>query len=402
MRTLRIHEHERIPIKVLGKKNSQRLMRHLERLRYPGVRPRLDGTHLRFSGVCGLIGIEDLLIEIVPKLFDRQHSAMAVLVRMLVKVGKQLHLYPQHGSFFALGQHDLLDVMIGLYLDQLESQLKRGLLQHYATKHEQLPSPRGKLLVHRLSCEPHPLRFPCERRPLQCDHPINRTLKASLQQLRRHTRDNGLATRVQRLLHAFAEVADQLPPPRVVEALQVGRAQARWAPVLLWAKALLRGNMPGITAGTSRVCTLLFPMHQLFQDFIHASLQSVVPASCSVALGNEQNLASAITSGGKNLVQLKPDHIVRDAEGQVTAILDSKWKHSTKPAREDLYQMFAYATTYRAQRVGLLYPSDEPRARQSYRFNAWEAQLDLHYLDLTQLATSQHAFEQHLAEVIDK
>ena len=63
--------------------------------------------------------------------------------------------------------------------------------------------------------------------------------------------------------------------------------------------------------------------------------------------------------------RLRPDATVVSAAGAVEFVLDAKWKHletgtaTLGVAREDAYQLAAYAGAYRCRLVALVYPRAE-------------------------------------------
>ncbi len=63
------------------------------------------------------------------------------------------------------------------------------------------------------------------------------------------------------------------------------------------------------------------------------------------------------------MFKLKPDIVIKNINGDKTAILDTKWKAlNNNPnknygiSQSDMYQMYAYSKKYKAENIWLLYP----------------------------------------------
>lgn len=397
MKSHLIFEHGKIPLKNLDRAAVERLVKDWGEMGYVGKAPSISNDQLVFFSDCGVIGFEDQQIEIAPKIFADKNMGMVIVMRMLKRVAL-LHLNRSQGSLLTLQQHVLLDIMIDLFLNLLQTQLRQGLLHQYTTRQETLPSLSGKLNMNKYASEPHPLHFPVTRQLQEVDNPINRTLKGSLRVLLGHATTKELNDRIRLLLRYFEKIGDDLPSPTLLNSLKIGRPQARWAQCFELAKAFLSGHWPGVRTGAARVCSLLLPMPKLFQDYIHSCLiEQVSGKGWKVTKSIEHPLATS--AHGEPIVKLKPDHIILDQDDRVVAILDSKWKTPEKPKRNDFFQLFAYAHIYKAPRVALIYPSDGPKESHFYHYTD-NTPLDLHYLDMTHLVESQAAFDAHLAKVL--
>ena len=122
------------------------------------------------------------------------------------------------------------------------------------------------------------------------------------------------------------------------------------------AKLILARDWQSTTTGRGEGFSLLFPMNDLFEEFIGRSLKIALPRT-SVRLQDKAHYA--IESPSRRF-QLRPDIVVDDVDGKI--IIDTKWKQ-LRPAKPnldvqpaDIYQLLAYARAYGANRVILLYP----------------------------------------------
>jgi 5-methylcytosine-specific restriction enzyme subunit McrC len=109
---------------------------------------------------------------------------------------------------------------------------------------------------------------------------------------------------------------------------------------------------------------LLFDMERLFEAFVGASLcrawRTSSAGGARVVLQGPSRHLAASTEGPA--FRLRPDAAVVSAAGHVERLLDAKWKRldpaaaSRGVAREDAYQLAAYAGAYRCPNVALVYP----------------------------------------------
>ena len=104
---------------------------------------------------------------------------------------------------------------------------------------------------------------------------------------------------------------------------------------------------------------MLFPMEEVFEDFVTAAFRRNQQRFTVRAQGPMRYLAT--DGADKPAFWLKPDIVLME-HGQVRLILDAKWKRLDASARnygvrqDDVYQLFAYGRTYGCRRVVLVYP----------------------------------------------
>ena len=120
------------------------------------------------------------------------------------------------------------------------------------------------------------------------------------------------------------------------------------------ARLLLGGDWQDTTSGKQEGFALLFPMNELFEEFVGRTMRSAL-APTSVRL--QDSGRHALASEGEGIFALRPDIVV---DGGI--VVDTKWK-ALKPQERtlgvdqaDIYQMLAYARGYGARRLILLYP----------------------------------------------
>ena len=126
-----------------------------------------------------------------------------------------------------------------------------------------------------------------------------------------------------------------------------------------WVGLFLFGKGLATFAGPHVNRALLFPMEDVFEDFVTAAVRRHQRDFTVHAQGPMRQLAT--DGAGEDAFRLKPDIVLSD-RAQVRFILDAKWKRLDPRApnhgvsRDDAYQLFAYGRRYGCRRVVLVYP----------------------------------------------
>ena len=150
---------------------------------------------LKAGQVVGILVIPRKTLEILPKIDGENSNVREALVRMLA-VAYNLRVVDGKLAALAVQQHDLLEMLVRLFADQLLATVRRGLPRRYISHEEDLKLLRGKLNVTRqityLAFRPDLLA--CRFDELSEDTPLNRVLKAAVSRLAGITRSTANAT----------------------------------------------------------------------------------------------------------------------------------------------------------------------------------------------------------------
>jgi 5-methylcytosine-specific restriction enzyme subunit McrC len=320
---------------------------------------------LRAQQVVGVLAGGGVTLEILPKIDGlNEGEVRRQLVHMLARV---FDLKVSSGVLTELSwqQHDLLEVVIRLFCEQLFQAVHRGLPRRYVGHEDDLPMLRGRLDVQRqftiLAARPQKLASRFD--DLSADTPLNQIMKAAVLRLRRVARSPENQRRLAELALAFADVTTvpvgMLPWRLVV----IDRTNAAWALLLALAKFLLGERFQTTSGGDAVGFSLLFEMNTLFEEFVGRTLRRALSGTgLTVELQGPRGHV-LIDEGGARRFATKPDIVVRDG-ADVVLVIDTKWKrlkgalddpkHGVSQA--DVYQMMAYSRVYRCERVVLLYP----------------------------------------------
>lgn len=319
---------------------------------------------LRFGPFCGVIQTQQVTMEILPKIDHGAQSTEAMrglLVAMLARAGELGSKRVGDADLAHQGSH-LLDVFIEDFCNQVKTALRGGAIVRYSERTENLNAIRGRLeLTEHLRTNAFDRsRLLCRFDERSIDNPYNRALKAVLRILLGHALSPRTRAMVAAFLHRFDEVGDRSITVRDMDALRFDRTIKHWKPVFRRARWLLAGLFPDVRIGDAAGSALLLNMERLFETVlglrIRHACQSLAGSRLSVGL--QGPLANLAMSG----FQLKPDIIVQSGN-EVVAILDAKWKRlevsepNSGVSSADAYQMNAYASRYRCNRLALVYPA---------------------------------------------
>ena len=256
---------------------------------------------------------------------------------------------------------DMLEAFVHLFLTSVILLTRRGLARAYRTREANLPCLRGRILF-----PPHVRenlvdrsRFYVGYDEFTADRPANRLIHLALRRLAGAVRHPANRQRVHQLRILFSDV----PPSTNLDddwtRHRVDRSMRHYDAVMPWVRLFLFGHGLATFAGPHVNRALLFPMEEVFEDFVTAAVRRHQRRFTVRAQGPVRPLA--VDGAGEGAFRLKPD-IVLTESGQVRFILDAKWKRldpgppNQGVSQDDAYQLFAYGKRYGCRRVVLVYP----------------------------------------------
>lgn len=336
--------------------------RETRRLRMPQpVLARTARPSLRAGQVVGVLSVPGASVEILPKIGGEGDGELRLALTRMLAVAWGIPVAESEPALLATQRDDLLEVLIRLFADRLLVAVRRGLPHRYRLREDDLPLVRGKLNMPRqlTQCAIRADRLVCSFDELSVDTPLNRVLKAAVVRLASTTRSAANSRRLAELLARFEYVGDSANPK--AEPVRLDRTNTAFHRLHRMARLLLGGDWQSTTTGAVEGHALLFPMNDLFEEFVGRTLRaSVSPKPVYL----QHTGRYALDGQHRRLFALRPDIVV---DGDV--VVDTKWKE-LKPGeprlgveQADVYQMLAYARAYEAKRLVLLYPWHEGLAQ---------------------------------------
>lgn len=320
---------------------------------------------VKFAQFCGVVRIDGLQVEVLPKLTPHQTEAQQrdTLLTMLACAG-DLEGLDTLGASLATSRTTLLDLFILHFAQLLERQLQQGLMRNYRDIDDTLDQVRGRIDLVRQQRENlfKPQRLACRYSELIADIPVNRLLHSALLLVTRLCTGPLLAQQLRALRMHFGNVGILAPHEHGPDADQLNRMQRRYARVIQLAHLFLDGQFLDARSGDQHVFSLLFDMNRLFERYTASRLRPLARRHSLRLMEQGPRRYLAEDSQGKGRVLMRPDISLLDTQGSPLAILDTKWKllNGSDPiaalSASDLYQLNAYATAYGCTSVCLLYP----------------------------------------------
>ena len=375
----------------LADRDAQRLHVLAERIKgrlkgRPTVLTRTAKPSLKAGQVVGVLTTPSVTVEILPKIdTEDDRSVRQSLVRMLA-VAKKLPIADHDLAPLEVQHENLLEVLIRIFSDRLLSAVRRGLPHRYIGHEDDLPRLKGKLNVKRQFSRNavRPDRLACAFDEFSPDTTLNRVLKAAVVRLAAVSKSTSNQRKLIESLARFDAVSDTPDPLR--ERVMLDRTNRTFHQLYEMAKLLLAGDWQSTTSGRDEGFSLLFPMNDLFEEYIGRSLK-IALSPRNVKLQDRLRWAIGYPS---DRFQLQPDIVV---DGNI--IVDTKWKElnlqkkNFNVKQEDIYQMLAYVRAYEAKRAILLYPWHKGLDREPGIYKRWRSSGDSTPFDIATVDVSQ-------------
>ncbi len=265
----------------------------------------------------------------------------------------------------AVRRFNMLEIFVHLFLNNLVLLTQRGLARHYQSEEDNQPYLRGRILFpqHIRENVANRARFYVGYDEFSANRPANRLIHSTIHKLIGSVRQ----PRNQQLLHQLRINFSDIPQSSHLKSdwdrHQVDRSIQHYDEVMQWVRLFLFEHGLTTFAGKHVNQTLLFPMWEVFEDFVAACFRRHQQRFSVHGQGPREPLASI---DGKGVFYMKPDISLMSGR-ETEFILDTKWKRingeGSDPkhgiSQADMYQLFAYGKKYGCKQVALVYPKTE-------------------------------------------
>ncbi len=359
-----VREHEAIELSALLRKRD---LADLAAYASPVFKFRRDGA-LAAANHVGIVTTErGAVIEILPKI-DLGRTAdpnlemtREVFLRMLRSWRRLAEALPE-SRIRSLRRFPMLEVFVQQFLLSLNALVRGGLARRYVPVEENLPYLRGRIRFREHIREnlTNQTRFHVVHDELSVNRPTNRLIRSTLARLDSQVRSGESRQLLRQLAAEFADVPLAVNPHDDWRKHYIDRSMRHYEPVMRWVGLFLFNHGLTTFGGRHANVSLLFPMEQVFEDFVTASFRRHQGVYAVTSQRPQKYLA---TIDGSKAFWMKPDISLR-AGDRVTFILDAKWKHVDgnrgEPKhgidQDDMYQLYAYGKRYECDAVALVYP----------------------------------------------
>ena len=355
----------------------------------------------------GIIETRNTVLEILPKVDlaegeDTEKTKQVFFKMLRFWRGFKLAQFSE-SHIDAMPHFNMLEVFVHLFLNNLVLLTQRGLVRHYQSEEDNQPYLRGRILFpqHIRENLANRARFYVGYDEFSANRPANRLIHSTIHKLMGSVRQ----PRNQQLLHqlriSFSDIPQSEHPKSDWDRHQVDRSIQHYDEVMQWVGLFLFGHGLTTFAGKHVNQTLLFPMWEVFEDFVAACFRR---HQRRFSVREQRPRKYLVTDGqGYRAFAMKPDISLMSGR-ETEFILDTKWKRingeGSDPkhgiSQADMYQLFAYGKKYGCKQVALVYPKTEQFQKTlRYKFDK-ELSLSCFPFDVTRPQGSVEEILNHL------
>ena len=260
----------------------------------------------------------------------------------------------------SLRRFPMLEAFTHLFLQNLAHLTRYGLARRYVPVEENLPYLRGRLLFRQQIREnlANQACFYVAHDEFNSNRPANRLIRRALDRLRPIVRNEENRRLLRELTDAFADVPPTADPASDWRRHAVDRTMQHYKPVMTWVHLFLFGQGLATYHGKHEKQSLLFPMEEIYEDFVTQSFRRHQKEYGVRAQGPWRPLTR-----DPEAFTMKPDITLQKDSEQF--VLDTKWKRLKSVTEDrtkrgivqaDMYQLYAYGKRYGCKTVALVYP----------------------------------------------
>lgn len=351
---------------------------------YDTIKPR---------NLVGVLKVEDITIQIFPKLFkDRIEEHEDIVARNVLKMFANSDYFPIKNideSDLVTDELDMFEVFIGIFAKNLISLLKSNRHRDYIKRSEKLHFVREKINTKNYGNPAKLHVIPCTYHEFSIDTTLNRTLKYTVYLLSKRVESIVNFQMLKEINSILEDVTLEPIDIDKIDTISYNRLNDCFKPYIEICKIFLQNSTLSLQASQIDTFSLLIPMERLFESFIANLLQQNqeyffdpdVTVSKQKCIGH---LVKSLDGSKDNDFRLIPDIVIEGRNEKY--IIDTKYKllnrNDTKlgVSQQTMYQMYAYATKSRAKSIILLYPDlgEKIEGNWSISYNSGNDTTNLH------------------------
>ncbi|MFC6875417.1 McrC family protein [Halobellus marinus] len=260
-----------------------------------------------------------------------------------------------------------LDAIGSLFVTRLQALLNHGLGKKYRTTEARESHLRGRLDLQRQLARGGvgDSEFAVEYETLTHDTVANQAVLYATHVVARLVTDRSLQNALRQREHQLRRDVTLRPVHGAeLEQIHLDRRHDHYEDILRLAKIIIQASfVDNLQGGTQETYGLLVNMNRVFESVVErAATEGVTDAAWSV---EAQSHITGLVTGGPPTVNMYPDFVIRDDDGQVRLVGDAKWKTGS-PSQSDIYQMTSYQLVDDVPGL-LLYPSQDGAMTTDYR-----------------------------------
>ncbi len=344
--------------------------RFLDIVVYPGK----NKVKIKAKNWVGFVTVNNLTINILPKFNKEEEKERVIrnLVKML-QVAWEIPIRDVEISSLKLEKDSIFEVLITIYSAKLLDMLKEGMYREYVRISDDLKYVKGQIDFSKYSRRWERRHIiPVNYNDRNPDNILNRTLKYAAHIASFYTANSDNFARLKMIENLMDSVSSSPVALSEVDRIAFTRLNDIYKPLVNMARLLIASASPAFTGGNRHVYAFLIPMEKVFEIFIAKIL---VQYKERIFKDTNEELKIYVQGADKTkyllrdvdtnhkVFKLIPDITIKI--GDKRYIIDTKYKllntedekrYGVSP--DDVYQMMAYAISYDAEKIMLLYPKN--------------------------------------------
>jgi 5-methylcytosine-specific restriction enzyme subunit McrC len=310
---------------------------------------------VKFSQYVGVIRVDELNIEVLPKIdsvrSDDEAVWQGVLIEML-KQTKKLKVQKVGQAHVNKQSIHLLDIYFDWFLREVQDLYRKGLIKKYYKESKNVKALKGKLefAEHLNKNLIHKERFFTSHQIYNKDHTLHQILHQALSVIELVSKGTYLYSKCKEVQINFPEVSSIKCSETTFSKLLFNRKNKPYETAIEIARLIILNFAPNISSGSENMLALLFDMNTLWEEYVLLKLKEATrDLDIEVKGQNRKQFWNGST--------IRPDIVI--IQGEKTCIIDTKWKNNkdNKPNTNDLRQMYVYNEYWKGENALLLYPS---------------------------------------------
>ncbi len=287
--------------------------------------------------------------------YDRSFEIMTKMLAYSDFIGIKMLPNPQRVSIY---QNDLLELFVGLFIDELTKQFQRDVNRGYNYKVENQSFIKGKVDFNET------LKHNSYKRHLHYvsydefneNTSLNQLFKAVILILIVRSQVKSNKIRLKQLLLWLEDVDSISISDKIWNGITFTRQNQKYETSFHMAKLFYFNTSPNIRNGETLSLSFLVPANQLFETYLYKLLDRNLKQEYTIKYQGPMNYLANVN--GKKFLQMRPD-ITLFEEGRVSKVIDAKYKiieDLDNLSQGDIYQMLAYSVRYQCNNILLVYP----------------------------------------------
>lgn len=363
LRVIKVFEDRQTKL-VLSKQEENDILSMKGIIGENNINLQADGN-LLISHYVGFVQVNKTRLLIYPKIAIKSfmekdyNKAFEILIRLLSN--SEFFSIKKIPSPLTIGKYkgDLLELFIGIFIDELLVLLNRDVNRDYNLCLENQSFIKGKIdFAETVKYNSYRKHLHYVRYDQFTENIIiNRIFKTVILNLINRTTVKENKMKLKKSLLWLEDVEAVRLNNDIWKGVKFSHLNNQYEPVFNMAKLFYYNSSPNLNKGDEMVFSFLVPVNQLFERYVYEAIKSF--KSC-FTVNYQKPVRYLARQDGIDKLQLKPDITITENE-RIKYIIDAKYKevnmaNNINVYQSDIYQMLAYSIRYECNNIALIYP----------------------------------------------